>query len=122
MTYKVEDHSWIAHPAMLAAPNSMEKLLISRRADIEVIGEIHDVSEYYAFIRLDGLYYLLECPYTNPCGEWWVVVGAVSIEAAHHIFFHGIPMQQHAKLTELLGREYTQDRDSIDLPLKPFKA
>lgn len=85
-TKLTDDYDCWPASARCDSPGALERTLIERRADIELLGYITDAEADYsyhdfAFIRLDGQWYMLEtsgCSCPSPSETWSVKVGPVS--------------------------------------------
>lgn len=92
----LEGWDWIAHPAGGSNDDLCQKL-VSRRADILVLGEIEDENlsyEYdqFALISLDEEYYLLEtsgCSCPSPTETWFVQMGPCSLSEIKELMVTG---------------------------------
>lgn len=89
MFTKLDEYDWPAHAGYGGChTDDAERALVARRADIEVLGYITDAEADYsfhdfAFIRLDGQWYVLEtsgCSCPSPKDEWQVSVGPVPVD------------------------------------------
>jgi hypothetical protein len=84
---KLDEWDWPAHADALPT-DALGMALVERRADIEVLGYITDAEADYsfhdfAFIRLDGQWYVLEtsgCSCPSPAEEWQISVGPVAVD------------------------------------------
>ncbi len=77
---------WIANPRC-ESQGELERALIARREDVEVIAEIEDKDASYdyddwALVLLDGAYYLLNtsgCSCPSPSETWQVMKGPATL-------------------------------------------
>lgn len=111
MFRKLSEYDWPANPSCENA-SAVEQKLIDRRADIECIGTVEDVNNFYSYndyaiVRLDGEYYLLHtsgCSCPSPSETWGVQHGPCSLQA----------LREHLKT---IG----EPKDGYDVPQRQYQ-
>lgn len=117
-TKDYSDFWWVGHSSC-DRRGDVEKLLISRRADISVIGGVVDETlsyEYdeFALILLDDQYYLLQtsgCSCPSPSETWGVDIGPATLQEIRNFITGGhyegytLPKKREADFIALIDAE-----------------
>lgn len=126
-----QEFSWVAHPDALYyvdkfiygvrqdGGNDIEKMLVQRRYDLEIIGGVQDNEADYSYddwalCLLDNQYYLLStsgCSCPSPRETWRLEIGPATLAAIEQHVKSGayagytLPKKQEADFIKLLNDE-----------------